>query len=265
MEQPGRPHTSPVDDGDPVPVFGPVSVPDACVAVLTEAHAVLPDVRSPLDAELWASDIIAALGGGAGGLAALVSAAESDGTAAAMAALRALGSVMSGQHAADAAAAAGRLAARGIAEPVWAAVAGRPDAGECWVYGDQCGRQEVVTASFSYRQSRHVVSVLVDHGQGGGVRDVWIGTSEEDVIDRTRQLSAAEPGVQFELVSARQAGARLQRAVAAGECPRDPGSSGTVASRWALLRARASLLMAAAEPMTADRARRLLIEPQKRS
>ena len=248
MDQSGQPqHLSPVDD-DPDPVFGPVAGHDACLAVLTEAKAVLPEIGSPLDAELWASDIIAALGGGSEPLTALVAAAESEGSASALAALRALAPVTAGQASAEAAAAARRLAAAGVTEPGWGALAGRPQPRECWVYGDRRAAQEVVTASFSYGPARHVVSVLVDHGQGGGIRDVWIGAADDDVLDRTRQLSAAEPGVQFEMISARQAGTRLQRALAAGECPRDAGRSGTVASRWALLRARTALLRAAACP-----------------
>ena len=44
-------------------VFGRSSPDDAFAAVLTEARMVLAEIASPLQAELWGSDILAALGG----------------------------------------------------------------------------------------------------------------------------------------------------------------------------------------------------------
>jgi hypothetical protein len=86
-----------------------------------------------------------------------------------------------------------------------------------------------------------VVSVLLDHGQGGGIKNVWVGDAG-DVLDRTRELSQQDPKMIFEMITQSDARARLDRAIAAGECPQQPEEVGNVASRWAILRARAGLL-----------------------
>ncbi len=142
---------------------------------------------------------------------------------------------------AAASAAADRLAARGGTEPDWAAGVGAPSPGACWRYGDALGVQEVVTMSFGYGEEAHVVSVLLDISQGGAIQDVWIGESG-DVLERTRQMSAQDPQMIFEMISQEDARARMDRAFAAGECPRQPEEVGNVASRRALLRARVALL-----------------------
>ncbi len=62
-------------------VFGRSSPDDAFAAVLTEARMVLAEISSPLQAELWGSDILAALGGTRSAAAqAVVPAAERTGT-----------------------------------------------------------------------------------------------------------------------------------------------------------------------------------------
>jgi hypothetical protein len=62
-------------------VFGRSSPDDAFAAVLTEARMVLAEIASPLEAELWGSDILAALGGAQSTAAqAMVPAAERSGT-----------------------------------------------------------------------------------------------------------------------------------------------------------------------------------------
>ena len=48
------------DDPELEAVFARASPADTLAAVLTEARAVLAEVDSPLDAELWGSDILAA-------------------------------------------------------------------------------------------------------------------------------------------------------------------------------------------------------------
>jgi len=232
---------SPFGDADLESVFGDASAADTCAAVLTEARIVLPDVTTALDAELWGSDIVAALGSRIGAAEAFVPAAERAGSPEALAVLRVLSAVGSAGLRAAAAAAADRLAARGRPEPDWAAFVGAPAPGECWRYGDASGVQEVVTMSFGYGQQDHVVSVLVDISQGGAIQDVWIGESG-DVLERTQQMSAQDPKMIFEMISQQDARARMDRAFAAGECPRQPEEIGNVASRRAILRARVALL-----------------------
>src|ERR1039457_3123064 len=159
-------------------VFGGSSPAETFAAVLTEARMVLGEIGSPLDAELWGSDILAALGGPKGNAAiAIVPAAEATGTAEALAILRVMAAVGWPELRSAATQAADRMAAPGLeapgldapgleapgldeprrSEPPWGAVMGAPTVGECWRYGDDRGLQEAVTMSFGYEADLHVV------------------------------------------------------------------------------------------------------------
>jgi hypothetical protein len=240
QQSPGEPPGPFAIDLDAEAVFGACAPADAFAAVLMEARVVLADIASPLHAELWGSDVLAALGG-SGAAAALVPAAEAAGTPSALALLRALGAVGSPALRSAAAAAAGRLAGRRVAEPGWAAIVGLPAVGECWCYGDQRGAQEAVTMSFAYGQAGHVVSVLVDHRRGGRIKDVWVGEAE-NVLVRARAMSQRDPQIAFTMISPGTARARVERAVIAGECPQQHEEAANVASARAILRARVAHL-----------------------
>jgi hypothetical protein len=253
-------------------VFGSSSPAETFAAVLTEARMVLGEIGSPLDAELWGSDILAALGGPKGNAAiAIVPAAEATGTAEALAILRVMAAVGWPELRSAATQAANRMAARGLEapgleapgleapgleapgleapgleapgldEPPWGAVMGAPTVGECWRYGDDRGLQEAVTMSFGYEAELHVVSLLLDHGCGGGIKDVWVGDAG-DVLERTRAMADQDPAMIFEMISPADARVRALRAIAAGECPSQPGEIGNVSSTRAILRTRVALL-----------------------
>jgi hypothetical protein len=240
-QSPDEPFRPLFDDPDLEAVFAKASPADTLAAVLTEARMVLPEVDSPLDAELWGSDIVAALGSAGGQADEIVAAAERSGTPEALAILRVLGAVGSPPLREAASAAAGRLAAQGITEPPWAGSVGAPTPGECWSYGDASGRQEAVTMSFWYGDAGHVVSVLLDRDQGGGIKNIWVGASG-DLLDRTIQMSRRDPRMIFEMITQADARGRMDRAIAAGECPQQPDEASNVASRRALLHARVALL-----------------------
>jgi hypothetical protein len=222
-------------------VFAKASPADTLAAVLTEARMVLAEIDNPLDAELWGSDIVAALGSAGGQANEIAAAAERSGTPEALATLRVLGAVGSPPLRAAASAAAARLAAAGIADPPWAASIGAPSPGQCWSYGDASGLQEAVTMTFWYAEAGHVVSVLLDRDQGGGIKDIWVGASG-DLLDRTIEMSRRDPKVIFEMITQADARARMDRAIAAGESPQQPDEIGNVASRRAILLARVALL-----------------------
>jgi len=223
-------------------VFGRSSPDDAFAAVLTEARMVLAEIADPLEAELWGSDILAALGGAQSTAAqAMVPAAERSGTPEALAILRVLSALGWPDLHTAAAEAAGRLAARGVADPPWAADVGSPMVGECWRYGDDRGLQEAVTMSFEYPAGRHVVSLLLDHSFGGGIKNIWVGEAG-DVLARTELMAEEDPSMVFEMISPADALRRARRAIAAGECPAQPDEYSSVASARAILRARVALL-----------------------
>jgi hypothetical protein len=242
-EQPGDGERfgSEFDDPDLDAVFAKASPADTIAAVLTEARLVLAEVDSPLDAEMWGSDIIGALGSGSGQAEEIAVAAEQAATPEALAALCALGAVGTGPLRSASDAAAGRLAGLGISRPSWAESIGAPSPGQCWSYGDPYGEQEVVTMTFWYGESGHAVSVLLDRTQGGGIKNVWVGGSA-GLLDRTRQMSQETPGMVFEMITQEDARGRMDRAIAAGECPHQPEERAAVASTRAILQARVALL-----------------------
>lgn len=229
------------DDPELDAVFARASPKDTIAAVLTEARLVLAEIRSPLDAELWASDIVAALGSADGHADGIAEAAERAGTPEAMSAMCALAAVGTDKLRVAASEAAERLSGLGVSRPAWADTIGHPSPGVCWCYGDALGDQEVVTMSFQYPGQAHVVSVLLDQAQGGGIKNVWIGGSG-DLLERTRKMSQQDPGMRFKMISQPDARTRMDRAIAAGECPQRQEETAAVASTRALLRSRVALL-----------------------
>jgi hypothetical protein len=171
----------------------------------------------------------------------MVPAAERSGSPEALAILRVLGALGWPDLRTAADEAASRLAARGVPDPDWAAEVGSPSVGECWRYGDDRGVQEAVTLSFGYATGQHVVSLLLDHSCGGGIKNVWVGEAG-DVLARTRAMADEDPSMIFEMTGLDAARAKVERAIAAGECPVQPDECSNVASTRAILRARAALL-----------------------
>ncbi len=212
-----------------------------------------------MDAELWGSDLIGALSSSAVGQASLeealtgslVPAAEAAGTPAALALLRVFAAVGSPALRAVAGQAADRVHGRGVADPPWAAQVGRPQVGDCWHYADVGGRQESLTMTFAYGDSQHAVSVLIDHGRGGKIRDAWVVKGSELRAD-AEQAAGRDPLVVFEPLPVAEARVRLDRAVRAGEGPEQPDQVDDVVAHRALLRARLDLLPDRGDPDRAD-------------
>ncbi len=232
-------------------LFAPLRPAQASDVVLSEAREVLSHVRRPVDAELWGSDMIGALSGAKPGEAdvmqelasSLVPAAELKATPEALALLRVLGAIGSPELKATAAEAAERLIAQGVPDPDWAVVIGSPAIGQCWHYSDVGGRQESLTVSFGYGDAEHALSVLIDHGKGGKIKDAWVGDAE-GLLDKTWLAAENDPLIVFEHIEPGDAGARLATAVAAGECPSKPDEADDLTAHRALLHARARYLSA---------------------
>jgi hypothetical protein len=234
-------------------LFAPLPPAKASRVVLSEARQVLPHVSEPIDAELWGSDMIGALSGHASGgddakvmaeiAESLVPAAEQDGNPQALALLRILGAIGSPVLRAAATEAADRVAAQGVADPDWAAVIGSPAIGPCWHYSDVGGRQESLTVSFGYGAAEHALSVLLDHGRGGKIRDAWVDDAT-GLLDRTWLAAESDPLIVFETIEPAEARARLARAVAVGECPVKPDEADDLTAHRALLHARLRYLAA---------------------
>lgn len=238
------------EDPDIEQLFAPIDPSKALGVVLSEAHEVLSHVRKPVDAELWGSDMIGALSASseesdlmAELAASLVPAAEEAGTSEALALLRIFGAIGTPDLATVATEAAQRVVAAGVAEPGWADGLGSPTVGNCWHYSDIGGRQESVTMTFGYGESEHALSVLIDHGKGGGIKDVWVGDAK-GLLDKTWLAAENDPLVVFESIDAADAQGRLERAVNAGECPEKPDQADDLTAHRALLHARMRFLAA---------------------
>jgi hypothetical protein len=241
------------DEPDIADLFAPIAPSRAFGVVLSEAREVLPHVREPVDAELWGSDMIGALSASAADTgdvmaelsASLVPAAEQAATPEALALLRIFSAIGSPGLRASAARAAERVTERGVPDPDWAATIGSPTVGECWHYSDVGGRQESVTMSFGYGDSEHALSVLIDHGRGGRIKDAWVGDAA-GLLDKTWLAVQNDPTMVFEAIDATDARGRLERAISAGECPEKPDEADDLTAHRALLHARMRFLAAQA-------------------
>ena len=241
----------PSSDPDVARLFAPVALEATFDGVLTEATEILGQVDDPVDAELWGSDLIGALGSSAAGPASLtgaltgslVPAAEAASTSQSLALLRVLAVVGPPAVRAAAGQAADRVRAHGVADPPWAEAIGFPRVGDCWHYADVGGGQESLTMTFCYGERQHAICVLVDHARGGGIRDAWVARTP-GLRAQTEQAAADDPLVVFEMIGAADARLRLERAISAGECAEQPDQVDDVVAHRALLRARFDLLAA---------------------
>jgi hypothetical protein len=232
-------------------LFAPLRPAQASDVVLSEARQVLSHVRQPIDAELWGSDMIGALSGAdlAGTdvmtelTTALVPAVELKATPEALGLLRVLGAIGSPELRAAATAAAERVTASGVPDPDWASAIGSPAIGKCWHYSDVGGRQESVTVSFGYGSAEHAMSILIDHGKGGKIKDAWVDNAE-GLLDKTWLAAESDPLIVFEAIEPADASERLAKAIAAGECPSKPDETDDLTAHRALLHARARYLAA---------------------
>jgi hypothetical protein len=232
-------------------LFAPLRPAQASDVVLNEARQVLSHVSQPIDAELWGSDMIGALSGGEFADAdvmtevahSLVPAVEMKATPEALGLLRVLGAIGSPELAVAATEAAERVTAQGLADPAWATVIGSPTVGKCWHYSDVGGRQESLTVSFGYGSAEHALSVLIDHGKGGKIKDAWVDDAE-GLLDKTWLAAETDPLIVFEEIGRAEASERLARAIAAGECPGKPDEVDDLTAHRALLHARVRYLAA---------------------
>ena len=68
--------------------------------------------------------------------------------------------------------------------------------------------------SFGYGAAEHALSVLIDHGKGGKIKDAWVDNAE-GLLDKTWLAIENDPLIVFERIEPADASARLAKAVAA--------------------------------------------------
>jgi len=88
---------------------------------------------------------------------------------------------------------AAKLSAAGVAEPPWLDRIGAPTYDRAFGYRDEHGAQEAIATVFHYDDAEHAVVVLIDHGMGGGVKDVFF-SDQTDVIRGEYERAAEAMG-----------------------------------------------------------------------
>ena len=183
-------------------------------------------VRSPLDAELIVSEILGAWWGRPLDDAdveevigeALVDHAARKGTSAALALLVGIAYLGTSRQAAKAELAALELMDRGVARPGWADRVGMVAPAECYASRDVYGDQDSVVCVYTYGgEERHAMVVLVDHNHGAHpqavdargrptlgamVRDAWVSSQVDKLLDHCRREGRDNPLMRFEQLEA---------------------------------------------------------------
>jgi hypothetical protein len=227
--------------------------PNALFEELLHGARELLAVRSPLDAELLVSDLLGTwwpqrhhtIGGtgveqlvGEG----LVDHAARQRSSAALALLSGIACLGTPRQAAAAEQAAITLIDAGVRTPGWAEHLGAVSPAECYVNPDEWGDLDEVICVFSYAgEEPHALVTLIDYNAAGMIRDGWVSSQVDKLLDHCRRASAQAarpPEESFRQIDAFQARKMLQVALAATDEAEDPPVSDTFAARHAFIRAR---------------------------
>jgi hypothetical protein len=231
------------------------------VAALLKSGRGLDGVDDPLEAEAWASAILAMSHKQPvpfelqqelerSFLPRLVQAAERKRDRAGLAMLCALASVSDDP---DARAAAERMKAHGLAPPPWAAVIGRPQLIETMTATDPFGDQIGYYFLFRYAgEPDHLVLALYDENLGGIIKDAVVAPLQPDTD--ILELLGHEPDVEGRMVKPAVAAGSVISAVANGDLFVDNDWSEDFRQNRALLLARMRQILERHEAATATQA-----------
>jgi len=216
-------------------------------------------VRSPLDAELMVSELLGTWWGErssrTGGRRAatveqlvgegLVDYAAGQRSPAALALLSGIACLGTSRQAAKAERAALELIESGVPCPGWAEHVGAVRPAECYINPDILGDQDEVICVFSYDgEEPHALVTVVDYNADGMIRDGWVTSRVDKLLDHCREVSA-QRGVKgtegrhaFRQVDAGHARHMLETALAVTDGATDPSVSESFPSYHAFIRAR---------------------------
>ena len=210
-------------------------------------------VRSPLDAELMVSELLGTwwgrslnepqdvedvVGGG------LVGYAARQATPAALALLAGIAALGTTRQAAAAEQAALELIERGVRRPRWADHAGAVAPGDCYVNHDAYGDRDEVVCTFSYAgEEPHALVVAIDYNSRGMIRDGWVTSEVEKLLERSGRGEGTEAGgPKLEPLPAGQARRMLASGLAETDEAADPPVSESFPAYHAFIRARVRAL-----------------------
>jgi hypothetical protein len=210
---------------------------------LLHAARELLAVRNPLDAELMVSELLGTWWGQrhrfTGSVEQLVGEgavayAAAQKSPAALALLSGIACLGTPRQAVLAEEAAIEMIDGGVKAPGWASHLGAVTAGDCYVNPDRFGDTDEVICVFSYAgEEPHALVMAVDYNSGGMLRDGWVTSRVDKLLDHCRQTS---PG--FASMEAPAARALLEGALAATDDATDPPVSESFPSYHAFIRSR---------------------------
>jgi hypothetical protein len=227
-------------------------------------------LRSPLDAELMVSEMLGTWWGqrtprspahGPADLEELIGeglveyAAQHE-SPAALALLSGIACLGTPRQAARAEKAALALMEHSVARPGWSEHVGAVEASACYVNSDLFGDRDEAVCLFSYAGAEpHALVMAVDYNAGGILRDGWVTSKVDTLLERCGQREGAPadrpaPGA-FTPVSPAQARKLLETALTATNTAVDPPVSKSFPAYHAFIRARIRTLPpagAATEP-----------------
>jgi hypothetical protein len=224
--------------------------PSALFRELLRAARELLAVRSPLDAELMVSELLGTwwpqrhhTAGGAGVEQVvgegLVEYAASQPSPAALALLSGVACLGTPRQAVAAEQAAISMIDSGVKAPSWADHLGAVAPAECYVNSDEWGDQDEIICVFSYAgEEPHALVSVVDYNAGGMIRDGWVTSRVDKLLEHCRQAAAGKAGDTFKQIDPPQARKVLQAALDTTDAAEDPPVSDSFASYHAFIRAR---------------------------
>lgn len=229
--------------------------PNALFRELLHASRELLAVRSPLDAELMVSELLGTWwsqrhhsAGGAGveqilgdGLVAYAAGQRSPAALALLSGIACLGTA---RQAAAAEQAAIEMMDAGVRAPAWSGHLGAVAPAECYVNPDKWGDQDEIVCVFSYAgEEPHALVCVVDFNAGGMMRDGWVTSRVDKLLEHCRLASAGHAGdAAFRQIDPPQARQQLQNALDATDASEDPPVGESFASYHAFIRARIRIL-----------------------
>jgi hypothetical protein len=234
--------------------------PNALFRELLQAARELLAVRSPLDAELMVSELLGTwwpqrhhTAGGAGVEQVvgegLVEYAAGQPSPAALALLSGVACLGTPRQAVAAEQAAIQMIDSGVRAPAWADHLGAVTAAECYVNSDEWGDQDEIICVFSYAgEEPHALVSLVDYNTEGMIRDGWVTSRVDKLLEHCRQAAEGKPADAFKQIDPPHARRVLRAALDATDAAEDPPVSESFASYHAFIRARIRAL-----PPTAGR------------
>jgi len=229
---------------------GTAAPPSALFRELLRAARELLAVRSPLDAELMVSELLGTwwpqrhhTAGGAGVEQVvgegLVEYAASKPSPAALALLSGVACLGTPRQAVAAEQAAISMIDSGVKAPSWADHLGAVAPAECYVNSDQWGDQDEIICVFSYAgEEPHALVSVVDYNAQGMIRDGWVTSRVDKLLEHCAQAAAAKGADTFKQIDPPQARKVLQAALDATDAAEDPPVSDSFASYHAFIRAR---------------------------